>query len=175
MKRNFFASLKDKQTVIEILKSIAVGLFSNAIDFLLTALFLYAFCHEHYNGFWGVFTGATIDGLPYDPPSSSYIIATAIGFIAAVVVNYILSSIFVFKHGNVGKTKFGFIKFAVFSAVGLGLTSLFNWIGYDVLGCNPWLTKLVVQFIIFFYNFITRRLFIFNAELIRDDEHTIKL
>jgi len=175
MKFEFFKAFKNKQTTLELLKSIGVGLLSNAVDFLLTAVFLYVYGHEHYAGFWGVFSGATVDGLPYEPYLSVYITATVIGFISAVAVNYILSSIFVFKYGNVGKTKRGFLKFLLFSAIGLGITSLGSWIGYDVIGCNIWIVKLIVQLIVFVYNFITRRLFIFNVKLIRDDENTINL
>ncbi len=174
MKKGFFEAFKNKQTTLELLKSIAVGLASNAVDFLLTAVFLYAYGHAQYDGFIGVFTGATVGG-SYEPATSVYITATVIGFISAVLVNYFLSSVFVFKYGNVGKNKRGFIKFVIFSVIGLGITSLGSWLGYDVLGCNLWLTKLVVQFIVFIYNFVTRRLFIFNVNLIRDDENTINL
>ena len=163
-----------QQTTLEFLKSVAVGLASNAVDFLLTAVFLYAYGHAHYNGFWGVFSGATVGG-PYEPQFSVYITATVIGYISAILVNYLLSSIFVFKYGNVGKNKHGFIKFLIFSGIGLGLTSLGSWIGYDLLCGNIWIVKLIVQFIVFIYNFITRRKFIFNVNLIRDDENTISL
>ena len=163
-----------QQTTLEFLKSVAVGLASNAVDFLLTAVFLYAYGHAHYDGFWGVFSGATVGG-PYEPQLSVYITATVIGYISAVLVNYLLSSVFVFKYGNVGKNKYGFIKFLIFSGIGLGLTSLGSWIGYDLIGGNIWVVKLIVQFLVFIYNFITRRKFIFNVNLIRDDENTINL
>lgn len=175
MKNGIFSAFKNKQTTVEFLKSIAVGLFSNAVDFLLTAVFLYAYGHEFYDGFWGVFSGATTGGAEYNPPSSIYVSATAIGFVTAILLNYLLSSVFVYKYGNVGKNKRGFIKFILFSAIGLGITSLGSWLGYDVIGGNMWIVKLIVQFIVFMYNFITRRLFIFNVELIRDDENTISL
>ena len=174
IKERLLAVLK-KQTTIELFKSIAVGLASAAVDFLLTAIFLYAYGNAHYEGFWGVFSGATVDGLPYSPQFSVYITATVIGFISGVLVNYILSSIFVFKYGNVGKSKRGFIKFMLFSAIGLGLTSLGSWIGYDVIGGNLWVVKIIVQFIVFIYNFITRRMFIYNVKLIHNDENTINL
>ncbi len=173
MKKGIFSAFKNKQMTIEVLKSIAVGLASNAIDFLLTAVFLYAYGHDYYDGFLGVFTGATVT--EYHPPNSIYITATVIGFVSAVLVNYLLSSIFVFKYGNVGKTKLGFIKFIIFSAIGLGITSLGSWIGYDLIGGNIWIVKVIVQFIVFIYNFVTRRLFIYNVNLIRDDENTINL
>lgn len=173
--KNIFADFKNKQTTLELIKSIAVGLLSNAVDFLLTAVFLYAYGHEHYAGFGGVFTGTTINGAEYSPTVSVYITATVIGFISAVLVNYLLSSVFVFKYGNIGKSKSGFIKFVIFSLIGLGLTSLGSWIGYDLIGGNIWIVKLIVQFIVFVYNFLTRRLFIYNVKLIRDDENTINL
>lgn len=175
MKKNIFQIFKDKQTTIEFFKSIAVGLISSAIDFLLTAIFLYIYGHKQYNGFIGVFSGATVNGIAYNPPTSVYIAATVIGFVSAVLVNYILSSVFVYKYGNVGKNKHGFIKFIILSTIGLGLTSLGSWIGYDVIHGNLWLTKLIVQFLVFIYNFITRKLFIYNVNLIRDEEHTINL
>lgn len=174
MKSEIIAFFK-KSTTLEFLKSIAVGLASNAVDFLLTAVFLYAYGHDYYDGFFGVFSGATVGNVPYSPPFSIYITATVIGYISAILVNYLLSSIFVFKYGNVGKTKYGFLKFLFFSAIGLGITSLGSWIGYDVIGGNIWIVKLLVQLIVFVYNFITRRLFIFNVNLIRDDENTINL
>ena len=59
MKKEFLEILK-KQTTLEFLKSMAVGLASNAVDFLLTAVFLYAYGHDYYDGFWGVFSGATV-------------------------------------------------------------------------------------------------------------------
>lgn len=175
MSSRFLGLFKNKETAVELLKSIAAGLASNAVDFLLTAVFIYIYEHEHYKGFWGVFTGNTADGLPYSPTFSVYITATVIGFISAVIVNYLLSSVFAFKYGNVGKNKRGFIKFVIFSCIGLGLTSLASWIGYDILNGNIWIVKLIVQFIVFIYNFVTRRLFIFNVKLIRDDENTINL
>lgn len=175
MKLHLFDAFKNKQTTLELLKSIAVGLLSAAVDFLITALFLYAYGHEHYAGFGGVFTGQTISGVDYTPTVSVYITATVIGFILSVLVNYILSSVFVYKYGNVGKSKLGFIKFIIFSVIGLGITSLGSWLGYDVIGGNMWVVKVIMQFIVFIYNFVTRRMFIYNVELIRDDESTINL
>ena len=148
--KNFFAMFKDKQAVIEFLKSMAVGFFSNAVDFLVTALFTYAYGHEHYTSFVDFFMGNS-----YNPPLSIYITANVIGFTCAVLLNYFLSSFFVFKYGNVGKTKKGFLKFIIFSLIGLGLTSLGCWIGYDLLDCNPWLTKIVIQCIVFENNLIS--------------------
>ena len=68
--KNFFAAFKNKQTTVEILKSVAVGLISNAVDFLLTAIFLYAYGNKYYDGFWVVFTCATTSGTPYSPQVS---------------------------------------------------------------------------------------------------------
>lgn len=166
---------KDKAAKFEFLRSVACGLSSSAVDFLLTAIIIYVSGHEHYANFWGAFTGIAANGSVYTPPTSMYIIATTIGFIVSVSLNYILSVLYVYRYGNIGKNKKGFIKFIILSLIGLGMTSLFSYIGYDVLGCNLWLTKLVVSLIVFVFNFFTRKRFVFNLNLIRDDEHTIQL
>ena len=40
MKLRIFAAFKNKQTTLEILKSIAVGLASNAVDFFFNPVFI---------------------------------------------------------------------------------------------------------------------------------------
>lgn len=164
-----------KQSRVEILKSIGCGLFTSGLDFLVTALIIYIACHDYYANIGGAFTGLDLNGLPYDLPTSVYIYATAIGFTVSVALNYILSYLFVYNNGNVGKNKRGFLKFVILSIIGLGLTSLGSYIGYDIIGGNIWITKLIVCLIVFVYNFITRKIFIFNINLIRDDENTIRL
>ena len=76
---------------------------------------------------------------------------------------------------HVGKNKKGFIKFLLFTLIGLSVTTLGNFIGHNLLGGNVWLVKWIVILIVFVFNFFTRKYFIFNIKLIRDDEHTIKL
>ena len=154
-----------------------VGAAATLLDFLFTALILYMAGHEHYDGFIGVFTGKTVGGA-YAPPMSIYITATVLGFIVSVLFTYIMCVFFVYEYGNVGKNGRGFIKFAVFAAIGLTITTVSSLICSHIFGLhgsNVWWIKITTAVIVFVFNFFTRKYFVFNIALIRDDENTINL
>lgn len=150
---------------------------STLIDFLITALILYMAGHEHYDGFIGVFSGKTVGGA-YSPPMSIYITATVLSFIVSILFNYIMSVFFVYEYGNVGKNARGFMKFAIFALIGLTITTVGSLICshiFGLSGSNVWWIKITITVIVFVFNFFTRKYFVFNIALIRDDENTINL
>ena len=174
--KEFFHALKNKRARREYIKSIIVGLCSTAIDFLSTALILYAECHDSYGGFFNVFTGATVDG--FEPPISIYITATVVGAVLSVVFNYVMCVFFVYQYGNVGKNKKGFLKFSILALIGIAITTAgsllcSHFFGLD--GSKVWWIKIAIAIVVFVYNFFTRKHFVFNIALIRDDENTINL
>lgn len=170
-----FDFLRDKRTRKEWLLSMAVGTASTVIDFLVTAAVLYAEGHAYYDGFFAVFSGKTVTGAPHITPTSVYLTSIVLGFLFSFLFNYVMSVFFVYQYGNVGRNKKGFIKFLIFTLIGLSLTTLGNFIGHTVLGGNVWLVKWIVILIVFVFNFYTRKFFIFNIKLIQDDEKTIHL
>jgi putative flippase GtrA len=92
-------------------------------------------------------------------------IATAIGFIAGLVFNYIFSLIFVFnsaKHSKVGRSVGAFLIFAVVGGVGLGLTELGMYVGVALLGIHFMLVKIVVTGVVLLWNYLGRKIFIFK-------------
>lgn len=169
----FFNALKNKRARKEYIKSIVVGWISTALDFLVTAIILYIAGRKQYTGFMSVFTGNTITGEPYDPILSVYLMSIVVSFIISVSVNYLLSAFFVYEYGNVGRNAKGFVKFMVFSLIGLTITTLGSFIGISLIG-NVWVVKILVTLIVFVFNFFTRKYFVFNIALIRDDD-TISL
>lgn len=176
--KEFFRAMKNKKVRREYAKSIVVGMFSTLIDFVITALILYMAGHEYYSGFLGVFTGKTISGVPYSPPMSIYITATVMSFIISILFNYIMSVFFVYEYGNVGKNAKGFIKFAIFALIGLTITTVGSLICshfFGLSGSNVWWIKIIITVVVFIFNFFTRKYFVFNIALIRDDENTINL
>lgn len=176
--REFFNALKSKRVRREFAKSIAVGTLSTLIDFLITALILYAAAHNRYDGFFAVFTGRTIDGAPYSPPISIYMTSIVLSFIVSVLFNYVMSMRFVYEYGNVGKNAKGFTKFAIFALIGLTITTLGSLIcslTVGLSGAKVWWIKISITVVVFVFNFFTRKYFVFNIALIRDDEHTINL
>lgn len=170
----FLTAMKNKRARREYLKSMLVGVFSTAIDFLLTAVILYMAGHEHYRGFGGVFTGAST----YSPPKSIYLTATVLGFIVSILFNYVMSVFFVYQYGNVGKNKKGFFKFLLFALIGLSITTVGSLICSHIVGLDGskvWWIKIAITAVVFVFNFFTRKYFVFNIALIRDEENTINL
>ncbi|MGN0660593.1 MAG: GtrA family protein [Oscillospiraceae bacterium] len=94
-------------------------------------------------------------------------LATAAGFIAGLIVNYILSIIFVFKkienNGSAKKPK-GFIVFTVIGLIGLALTELGMHLGVIVLKMDLILTKIVVASVVLVWNYCGRKIFVFGGK-----------
>ena len=176
--KEFFRALKSKRIRREYLKSIAVGIASTVLDFLITAVILYIAGKGEYDGFLGVFTGKLKPGSAYILPVSVYLIATVLSFIISVLFNYIMCAFFVYEYGNVGKNAKGFTKFAVFALIGLTITTVSSLVCSNVFGLtgsNVWWIKMAIALVVFVFNFFTRKYSVFNIALIRDDEHTINL
>lgn len=171
----FFTALKNKRARKEYIKSIIVGWSATALDFIITAVIMYIEGRESFGNFFNVFSGKTLTGIPHVTPTSIYMTATILGFCVSFAFNYVLSVFFVYEYGNVGRNKKGFLKFALFALIGLTITSLGSLIGYAGIGGNVWFVKIAITCIVFVFNFFTRKYFVFNIALIRDDEKTINL
>ena len=87
------------------------------------------------------------------------LVSTAIAFSVSVVVNYILSAVFVFDTDKDADKKKMFALFILFSVIGLVLTELIMYMGVDWLKFDYKLIKIVATAIVMCYNFITRKLF----------------
>lgn len=94
------------------------------------------------------------------------LIATALGFMAGLVYNYILSIFFVFKNAEEkikGKQLESFIIFAIIGIIGLGLTELGMYLGITLLSSKYYLfVKVVVATVVLFWNYIARKILIFK-------------
>ncbi|MEX1376348.1 MAG: GtrA family protein [Eubacteriales bacterium] len=92
-------------------------------------------------------------------------IATAVGFIAGLTVNFILSLLFVFKNAKEkteNKKIRTFIIFAIIGVIGLGLTELGMHIGVDVMNIHHLITKVFVAGGVMMWNYIARKVIIFS-------------
>lgn len=87
-------------------------------------------------------------------------LATTCSFIASVVVNYILSIKYVFSRRADMSRGREFTIFAVLSAIGLGLTDLFMYVGVAFLSIGYQLMKLISTFMVTWYNYFSRRRFL---------------
>lgn len=93
--------------------------------------------------------------------------ATVVGFVVGLAVNYVLSLIYVFtdkKDQKSGRSVGAFVTFGVIGAMGLGWTELGMWIGIEILGWNYMIVKVLVTGAVLIWNYLGRKLLIFNAK-----------
>ena len=90
-----------------------------------------------------------------------YLISTALGFILGTIINYILSIFWVFKDKKLKNKTAEFIIFSVIGAIGLLLNELFMWLFTDIAGLYYLISKIISTIIVFLFNFLTRKKFLF--------------
>ncbi len=93
--------------------------------------------------------------------------ATFLGFVGGITVNTYLSVKFVFRDVAVvashrGESVSDFIRILVIGGIGLLLTELGMYIGTELLLANYLIVKLFVTGIVFFWNYLGRKIFVFQ-------------
>ena len=94
-------------------------------------------------------------------------VATVLGFMAGLAVNYALSLRFVFTRAEDRGRGRSFGAFAVFGVVGLAgllLTELGMWIGTGVLAWNYMAAKVLVSGAVLAWNYLGRKLLVFGPK-----------
>jgi putative flippase GtrA len=98
--------------------------------------------------------------------------SAALGFIAGLVFNYILSIVFVFKQNSetVKRHKIrSFVLFAVIGIIGLFITELCMFAGISVLGSQSYpAVKVITAGIVLIWNFVARKTLIFKG--VKDEQ-----
>lgn len=107
--------------------------------------------------------GVTCFGLDYgimvlltEAAGLRYLYSTGISFVIATVINYFLSSRFVYDHRR--KSRWDLILFVVLGAIGLGINQWLMWFFVERIGIIYLITKFISGILVSFYNFITRKL-----------------
>lgn len=137
--------LQQKTLFMEIFRYLIVGGSSFIVDFGTLCIFK-EFILPDWNGY-GV------------------LVATAIGFVAGLIFNYIFSLLFVFNAAieeHKGKTAKDFLIFTIVGIIGLILTELGMYVGVNLMGIYYMLVKIVVTVIVLFWNYIGRKVLIFR-------------
>src|SRR4051794_29705063 len=91
-----------------------------------------------------------------------YLVAGSVAFVAGLVLNYVLSTKWVFRSRRGFALHIEFAVFAGVGLVGLGLTELFLYIFTDVLSIVLTVAKLLTAGIVFFWNFGVRKALLFS-------------
>ena len=67
-----------------------------------------------------------------------------------------------FSEKGKSKSVYGFTVFAILSAIGLGIHLVGMYIGYDLLGINEWIVKIILTAIVMVYNYVSKKLLLFK-------------
>ena len=87
------------------------------------------------------------------------LISSALSFSASVIVNYILSMMFVFKGKDEGRLR-EFVLFVSLSAGGLVINQLIMWAGVALVPFHYLWVKVFATAFVTIYNFVTRKIFL---------------
>jgi len=142
---------KKKNNLLEFLRYAIVGGIASVVDIAVNYVFL------HY-----VF-GATKDDRLY------VALATFLGFLFGLIVNFVLSNIFVFttnEQREKGKRFSAFLISAAVGVVGLGLTELLMLLGtYIIPEGKIWyiILQCVVKCIVLIWNYLGRKIFVYRG------------
>ena len=92
-----------------------------------------------------------------------YLRVAAGSFVAATLVNYVLSVRFVFVSGARFRKGWEMVLVFVVSAVGLVINQMILAACVELGGFNLLLAKLTATGVVFFWNYLARRFFVFGA------------
>lgn len=96
-----------------------------------------------------------------DKVSFHYTLATIIAYILSTFVNWLAGRILVFKQNQQPIFK-EILEIYIASIVGLLMNLVIMWVAVDFLDFNEMLSKIVSTAIVFFYNFLVRKLLIYK-------------
>ena len=88
--------------------------------------------------------------------------ASALSFVTATFVNYLLCCGFVFRSGRFSRPE-EIVRLFVIALVGLGLNTAVVWLLAKILWLDPTLAKILAVFPVFAWNYVGRRAMVFDG------------
>ncbi|MDM4762965.1 GtrA family protein [Galbitalea sp. SE-J8] len=86
-----------------------------------------------------------------------YLIGAAVGFVAGLIVTYLLSERYVFHSPRIRSPWLRFLIFAGIGLVGLGLVEVLMWVFTDLVGLVYIASKVIATGVVYVWNFFARR------------------
>ena len=93
-----------------------------------------------------------------------YLVSATISFIAGLVVNYLLSTSWVFRKSTLENKWTEFLIFAIIGVVGLGLNNLLLYLFTDKLNIHYMISKLLTTALVMVWNFGALMVILFNKK-----------
>ena len=95
-----------------------------------------------------------------------YLISAVLSFIISVLVNYIMSTKWVFNQDNIENKVLEFNLFILISTIGLGFTEILLYFFTDIVGLYYLISKVIAAIIVLFWNFLARRIMFYGKDFI---------
>ena len=94
-----------------------------------------------------------------------YLISAILSFVISLMVNYVLSTHWVFNKSQMDNKVMEFNVFALIGIVGLIFTEILLYFFTDICGLYYMLSKIITTAIVMFWNFIARRVMFYGKSL----------
>lgn len=94
-----------------------------------------------------------------------YLISAVLSFIISLIVNYVLSTKWIFNKSQLDNKLIEFNIFALIGVVGLIFTEILLYLFTDIFGLYYLLSKVITTAIVMFWNFIARRVMFYGKSL----------
>ena len=95
-----------------------------------------------------------------------YLISAVLSFIISVLVNYIMSTKWVFNQDNIENKVLEFNLFILISTIGLVFTEILLYFFTDIVGLYYLISKIISAIIVLFWNFLARRVMFYGRDFI---------
>ena len=95
-----------------------------------------------------------------------YLISAVLSFIISVLVNYIMSTKWVFNQDNIENKVLEFNLFILISTIGLVFTEILLYFFTDIVGLYYLISKIDSAIIVLFWNFLARRVMFYGKDFI---------
>ena len=95
-----------------------------------------------------------------------YLMSAVLSFIISVLVNYIMSTRWVFNQDNIGNKVLEFNLFILISTIGLVFTEILLYFFTDIVGLYYLVSKIIASIIVLFWNFLARRVMFYGKSFI---------
>jgi putative flippase GtrA len=90
-----------------------------------------------------------------------YLVSNILGFCVGLIINYVLSLVWVFSTRKLSSRVAEFTLFAVVGVIGVGLSELIMWLLTGLAGAHYMVSKVVATMVVLVWNFSARKFLMF--------------
>ncbi len=94
-----------------------------------------------------------------------YLISAVLSFLISVLVNYVMSTKWIFNQDNINNKLVEFNLFILISTIGLVFTEIILYLLTDICGIYYMISKIIASILVLFWNFSARRVMYYGKKL----------